>query len=84
MVCLKEAVILQLREVVNLRLREAVMGSHQPMEVGLVSKKMGYLREKAYPYNLLLWAVEVATRVWIRVASVLFPYRATRSGLHRT
>ena len=54
------------------------------MEVGLVSKKMGCLREKAYPYNLLLWAVEVATRVWIRVASVLFPYRATRSGLHRT
>ena len=39
------------------------------MEVELVSKKMGCLKVKAYPYNLLLWEVEVATMVWIRVAS---------------
>ena len=39
------------------------------MEVELVFKKMGCLKVKAYPYNLLLWEVEVATMVWIRVAS---------------
>ena len=49
-------------------LREALMGSHQPMKVELVSKKMGCLREKAYPCYLL-WVAEVATRAWIRVAS---------------
>ena len=51
MVCLNEAVIRQLVVLVNLRLREVVI--HQPKEVVLVSKKMGYLRVKAYPYYLL-------------------------------
>ena len=54
------------------------------MEVELVFKKMGCLKVKAYPYNLLLWEVKVATMVWIRVASGEFPYQATRSDLHRT
>ena len=68
MVCLKEAVSHQLMEVVSLRLKEVVihqprvrvMVSHQLREAVLVSKRMGYSREKAWE----------KARVWIRVASV--------------